>query len=83
MSDSRALSTPNPSEDDRELLEARAALKARFEARLIEMGGQGHLDATTSVEHGHRCPEPKCNRPHVDEMQTWNPGYAAGMGKPN
>jgi hypothetical protein len=69
-------------------------MRARF-AKTAEMFGEGMPPSTgttpTAVRDGgpgdeiagDRQARPVCHRPHIDDLQIWNPAYKAGKGSAN
>ena len=79
MSDPTAPSTPPSSGDTNEQIDQ--ALKNLTEGSEDPEKDRALADSirAKSLEEARR----KCDRPHVDEIQTWNPSYKAGNGPMN
>jgi len=85
MSDTRAPSAPTTGVDDPDdsgqsellrALNARSPLPAVTPEAASAFIAQLAAQILPPAAH-------KCTRPHIDEMQTWNPPYEAGDGPAN
>jgi hypothetical protein len=76
MSDTRAPSAPTTG------VESEEASRAELVRVLVAAGTRPFIAEVVASIPAPHAPH-VCTRPHIDEMQTWNPAYRAGAGVTN